>query len=141
MNTGPQIGRRICFPQGCNHLGKNIISGEFFQSQVVSVGPNGRNNQKSGHSNNGKYSHLIKFIPIFEEKIERSKRYKTKPHQVWNNKKFKKLMNYADKIKVSKIAIIGEKDLEQGKITVKDMISGDQELVDIDNIVEYIKGE
>ena len=58
-----------------------------------------------------------------------------------NGKKFKKLMNYADKIKVEKIAIIGEKDLEQGKITIKDMISGNQELVDIDNIVDYIKGE
>ena len=48
-------------------------------------------------------------------------------------------MNYADKIKVSKMAIIGEKDLEQGKITIKDMVSGNQELVDIDNIVNYLK--
>ena len=58
-----------------------------------------------------------------------------------NGKKFKKLMNYADKIKVPKIAIIGEKDLEEGKITIKDMVSGEQELVDIENIITYIKGE
>ena len=58
-----------------------------------------------------------------------------------NGKKFKKLMNYADKIKVEKIAIIGSKDLEQGKITIKDMISGNQELIDVDDIVDYIKGE
>lgn len=50
-------------------------------------------------------------------------------------------MNYADKIKVPKIAIIGEKDLEEGKITIKDMVSGEQELVDIENIITYIKGE
>ncbi|WP_458404451.1 histidine--tRNA ligase [Methanobrevibacter sp.] len=58
-----------------------------------------------------------------------------------NGKKFKKLMNYADKIKVEKIAIVGAKDLEENKVTIKDMISGDQELVDIDEIVTYIKGE
>ena len=50
-------------------------------------------------------------------------------------------MNYADKIKVSKIAIIGENDLKENKITIKDMVSGNQELVDIDNIIDYIKEE
>ena len=58
-----------------------------------------------------------------------------------NGKKFKKLMNYADKIKVPKIIIIGAKDLEEGKVTVKDMISGEQELVDIEKIVEFVKEE
>ena len=58
-----------------------------------------------------------------------------------NGKKFKKLMNYADKIKVEKMIIIGANDLAEGKVTVKDMVSGDQELVDIDNIVNHIKGE
>ena len=58
-----------------------------------------------------------------------------------NAKKFKKLMNYADKIKVPKMVIIGEKDLEENKVTVKDMISGNQELVDIENIADYLKEE
>jgi len=58
-----------------------------------------------------------------------------------NGKKFKKLMNYADKINVKKIAIIGANDLKEGKITVKDMESGFQELVDIDNIVNYLKDD
>ena len=58
-----------------------------------------------------------------------------------NGKKFKKLMNYADKIKVQKIAIVGANDLAEGKITIKDMVSGQQELVDLDNIVSFIKGE
>ena len=58
-----------------------------------------------------------------------------------NAKKFKKLMNYADKINVPKMIIIGEKDLNEGKVTVKDMKSGDQELIDIDGIVNYIKEE
>ena len=58
-----------------------------------------------------------------------------------NNKKFKKLMNYADKIKVPKIIIIGKNDLEEGKVTVKDMESGNQDLVEIDSIVSYLKEE
>ena len=36
---------------------------------------------------------------------------------------------------------MGPKELEDGKITIKDMVSGDQELIDIENIVEYVKGE
>ena len=58
-----------------------------------------------------------------------------------NAKKFKKLMNYADKIKVPKMVIIGAKDLEENKVTVKDMTSGNQELVDIENIADYLKEE
>ena len=58
-----------------------------------------------------------------------------------NNKKFKKLMNYADKIKVPKMIIIGKNDLEENKITIKDMQSGQQEQISIDNIVDYLKGE
>jgi len=58
-----------------------------------------------------------------------------------NGKKFKKLINYANKIGVEKIAIIGAKDLEEGKITIKDMISGEQELVDVEKVVDYLKGE
>ena len=58
-----------------------------------------------------------------------------------NNKKFKKLMNYADKIKVPKIIIIGKNDLNEGKVTIKNMESGEQELIAIENIVTYLKGE
>ena len=58
-----------------------------------------------------------------------------------NNKKFKKLMNYADKINVKKIIIIGEKDLSAGKVTIKDMDSGNQDLVNVENIINYLKGD
>ena len=39
MDTGPKIGRSICFPKGGNHLSKNVVAGKFFQSQVMSIGP------------------------------------------------------------------------------------------------------
>jgi histidyl-tRNA synthetase len=50
-------------------------------------------------------------------------------------------MNYADKIKVPKIIIIGKNDLDEGKVTIKDMESGSQDLVDIGSIVSYLKEE
>ena len=58
-----------------------------------------------------------------------------------NGKKFKKLMNHADKIKVPKIIIVGAKDLAEGKVTVKDMISGNQELVELENLINHLKEE
>ena len=50
-------------------------------------------------------------------------------------------MNYADKIKVPQIIIVGEKDLAEGKVTVKDMASGNQELVELDNLITHLKEE
>lgn len=58
-----------------------------------------------------------------------------------NRKKFKKLMNHANNINVGKVVIVGKKDLDEGKVTVKDMNSGNQELVSLDSLVDYIKGE
>lgn len=57
-----------------------------------------------------------------------------------NRKKFKKLMNYANNLKVKKVAIIGPKDLEENKITLKDMETGNQEQIAIDELVNTIKG-
>lgn len=58
-----------------------------------------------------------------------------------NRKKFKKLMNHANNINVGKVVIVGKKDLDEGKVTVKDMNSGEQELFSLDSLVDYIKGE
>lgn len=58
-----------------------------------------------------------------------------------NRKKFKKLMNHANNINVGKVVIVGKKDLDERKVTVKDMNSGEQELVSLDSLVDYIKGE
>ena len=50
-------------------------------------------------------------------------------------------MNYADKIKVEKIIIVGANDLAEGKVTIRDMVSGEQELVEIENLIKYLKEE
>ena len=50
-------------------------------------------------------------------------------------------MNYADKINVENVVIIGKKDLDEGNVTVKNMTTGMQDTVKIEAIVNYIKGE
>jgi histidyl-tRNA synthetase len=54
-------------------------------------------------------------------------------------RKIKKIMAYANSLNVSKVILVGEKDLKERKLTVKDMGSGNQELVPIEDIVKYIK--
>lgn len=56
-----------------------------------------------------------------------------------SRKKFKKLLNYANKIGVKYTVLVGERDLEEGNVTVKNMESGEQELITIDKVAEYIK--
>ncbi|MDL2246157.1 histidine--tRNA ligase [Methanobrevibacter sp. OttesenSCG-928-K11] len=58
-----------------------------------------------------------------------------------SRKKFKKLLNYANNINVKDVVLVGEKELENNQVTIKNMKSGNQELVDIDSIVDYIKKE
>ena len=41
-------------------------------------------------------------------------------------KKFKQKMSYADKLKVPYVVFIGEDEVKEGKVTVKDMTSGEQ---------------
>ncbi len=56
-----------------------------------------------------------------------------------NRKKFKKLMNYANNLKVPKVAIVGPKELEENKVTLKDMETGQQTIVNIDDLADIIK--
>lgn len=53
--------------------------------------------------------------------------------------KMKKQMSYADAMKIPYVAIIGESELAEGKITLKNMTSGEQTLTDISGIVEMLK--
>ena len=39
------------------------------------------------------------------------------------------------------IVLVGERDLEDNKVTIKNMETGEQELVAIDDVADYIKKE
>ena len=50
--------------------------------------------------------------------------------------KMKKQMTYADNNHIPFVALVGENEMREGKITLKNMQTGEQELVTIENIVE-----
>ena len=54
-------------------------------------------------------------------------------------KKLKKILSYADNMGINYVVLVGARDLEEGKVTVKDMTSGEQEIVKLGNIVTSLK--
>ncbi len=57
------------------------------------------------------------------------------------NRKFKKSLNHANKIKAPYLVIVGKRELDEGKVTIKNMNTGQQEEVTIENMAKTIKGE
>ncbi|MDE6683211.1 MAG: ATP phosphoribosyltransferase regulatory subunit, partial [Muribaculaceae bacterium] len=54
--------------------------------------------------------------------------------------KMKKQMSYADSEKIPYVAIVGESELEEGMIMLKNMVDGGQEKVTIEKLIETVKG-
>lgn len=54
--------------------------------------------------------------------------------------KMKKQMSYANNNGVRYVALAGENEINEGKITLKDMVSGRQHLVNAEELVEMVKG-
>lgn len=52
---------------------------------------------------------------------------------------FSNQMSYANRLGVEKVVIVGQKDLKEGKVTVKDMKTGEQKAVNKDKIVEALR--
>lgn len=53
--------------------------------------------------------------------------------------KFKKKLNFADKIGVKNVIIIGDEEFNNKKMTIKNMESGQQETIDLDRLLEIYK--
>ena len=52
--------------------------------------------------------------------------------------KMKKQMGYADAKAIPFVALVGENEIKEGKITLKDMSSGTQELLSIDEVISKL---
>ena len=53
-------------------------------------------------------------------------------------KKFKQKMGYADKLGIPFAAFLGEDEIAQGKVSLKDMASGEQRLLDADEAAQAV---
>ncbi|MDD3985695.1 MAG: histidine--tRNA ligase [Methanobacterium sp.] len=56
-------------------------------------------------------------------------------------KKLKKILSYADSMGINYVVLVGARDIEKGKVTVKNMINGEQEIIDLENIADSIKSK
>jgi histidyl-tRNA synthetase len=63
---------------------------------------------------------LRKHMPVYNDLMKRN---------------FKAQLSYANNIGAKHVIIIGEKEVEAGKVMLKDMISGEQELLSIDEVI------
>lgn len=57
----------------------------------------------------------------------------------YTNKKFKSKMKYADNINSKYAIIIGEDEINNNTVTIKNMLNGNQDIVKYDDIKEYFK--
>lgn len=53
--------------------------------------------------------------------------------------KLKKKFSYADKMKIPYVAVIGEEEIDKGMITLKEMATGKQELIQIEELANKFK--
>ena len=50
------------------------------------------------------------------------------------NRKLNKALNYANTVGINKVIIVGEKELSEGKVSLKNMKTGEQELVGLEDL-------
>ena len=51
----------------------------------------------------------------------------------------KKQMSYANAKQIPFVALAGENEMTAGKLTLKNMLSGEQQLLDIEEIINIVK--
>lgn len=90
-------------------------------------------------------SSRVIFLNLGDEELLRSMQYLAKMRaagiaaEVYPDAvKMKKQMNYANSLAVPYVAIVGESELAQDKLTLKNMITGEQAVVDIDEAIKAV---
>ncbi|MEQ9404001.1 MAG: histidine--tRNA ligase [Cyclobacteriaceae bacterium] len=85
------------------------------------------------HFNKENQKHGQKLVMELRENGIKAELY---PDQV----NIKKQFNYADKVKVPTVVIIGDDEMSTGNYSVKNMVSGDQEKHKINELIQLLKG-
>ncbi|PKG50483.1 MULTISPECIES: histidine--tRNA ligase [Olleya] len=61
------------------------------------------------------------------------------PDKITNGKHMKKQMNYANKRNIPFVVLVGEEELKNSQFTLKNMVSGTQDTVDLETMISKIK--
>ncbi|MBO5613600.1 MAG: histidine--tRNA ligase [Prevotella sp.] len=56
-----------------------------------------------------------------------------------DNAKMKKQMSYANALNIPYVALAGENEIKEGKVTLKNMLTGEQQLVSTEELIDIIK--
>ena len=56
----------------------------------------------------------------------------------YQDKGMKQKMKYADRLGIPYVLVIGETEVKEGKVAFKDMISGSQELISVEEVIERL---
>lgn len=76
---------------------------------------------------------------LFAQKIARELRCKGVKTEVYpDNAKLKKQMNYANDKQIKFVILAGEEEIKQNKVTLKNMQSGEQSMLSVEEIVPHI---
>ena len=75
-------------------------------------------------------------LPILSEVRKAGIRAEIYPDAV----KMKKQMSYANEKKISYVAIVGENEMQAGKVNLKNMFTGEQKMVSSEELIEIVKG-
>lgn len=57
------------------------------------------------------------------------------------NKKIKAKFKYADKLDIPYVIVIGEEEIKENKVTLKNMQTGEQQIITIDTVIEIINNK
>ena len=57
----------------------------------------------------------------------------------FDDKKLKAKFKYADRLKIPYVIVIGEDEINSGKLTIKNMETGEQEQLTVEKIIEKLK--
>jgi len=85
---------------------------------------------------------IISMIPDLKPAIETANKLREagiNTEVYFDDKKLKAKFKYADKLKIPKVIVIGEDEVKTGKLTLKNMETGEQEQKTIEEIIAGIK--
>ena len=57
----------------------------------------------------------------------------------FDDKKVKAKFKYADKLQIPYVIVIGEDEINENTVTLKDMNTGEQETISIEKVIEKLK--
>jgi len=84
---------------------------------------------------------IVSMIPDLKPAIDTANKLRTagiNTEIYFDEKKIKAKFKYADKLKIPKVIVIGEDEIATGKLTLKNMETGEQESCEIEEIVKII---